>query len=192
MNGHLSYISNIRAYTCVYRCVKCDRDFRDSNNLHRHEKVCTSGVPEEKFVGGYKKLKMMLWERLESYSISVPDRYCRDFIVFDCESILQPIPDETTAKRRWTAEHVPVSVAMTATFMPEDPTTHFPQTECLVSRDPQQLVSEFLARLMDWRKRIVEETKKKYKPAMTQLKQLIADTVMKKMPYSRSYNKVRI
>ena len=185
MNGHLSYISNIRAYTCVYHCVKCDRDFRDSSNLHRHEKVCTSGIPEEKFVGGYKKLKMTLWERLESYGISVPDRYCRDFIVFDCESILQPISnnnaisDETTAKRRWTAEHVPVSVAMTATFMPEDPITHFPQTECIVSRDPQQLVTEFLARLMDWRKRIVEETKKKYKPAMTQLKQLIAENVMK-------------
>ena len=145
------------------------------------KKICSSGVPEEKFVGGYKKLKMMLWERLESYGISVPDRYCHDFIVFDCESILQPIPDNEgeTAKRCWTAEHVPVSIAMTATFMPQDPLTKFPQTECIVSRDPQQLVTEFLARLMDWRKRIVEETKKKYKPVMTQLKQLMADTISK-------------
>ena len=63
--------------------------------------------------------------------------------------------------------------------MPQDPVTHFPQTECIVSRDPQQLVREFLARLMDWRKRIVEETKKKYKPVMTQLKQLITDTISK-------------
>ena len=181
MNGHLSYISNIKAYTSVYHCVKCDRDFRDSSNLHRHEKICASGVPEEKFVGGYKKLKMTLWERLESYGISVPDRYCRDFIVFDCESILQPILNNEgeTAKRRWTAEHVPVSIAMTATFMPQDPVTTYPQTECIVSRDPQQLVREFLARLMDWRKRIVEETKKKYKPVMTQLKQLMVDTISK-------------
>ena len=182
MNGHLSYISNIKAYTSVYHCVKCERDFRDALHLHRHEKICASGVPEEKFVGGYKKLKMTLWERLESYGISVPDRYCRDFIVFDCESILQPIPTDTatnSAKRRWTAEHVPVSIAMTATFMPQDPVTTYPQTECIVSRDPQQLVREFLARLMDWRKRIVEETKKKYKPVMTQLKQLMADTISK-------------
>ena len=185
MNGHLSYISNIRAYTSVYHCVKCERDFRDSSNLHRHEKICTSGIPEEKFVGGYKTLKMTVWERLESYGISVPDRYCRDFIVFDCESILQPIPTDnnndnnsaTTAKRRWTAEHVPVSIAMTATFMPQDPVTTYPQTECIVSRDPQQLVTEFLARLMDWRNRIVNEARKKYKPAMTQLSQFIAGTV---------------
>ena len=181
MNGHLSYISNIKAYTSVYHCVKCDRDFKDAFHLHRHEKICKSGVPEEKFVGGYKKLKMTLWERLESYGISVPDRYCRDFIVFDCESILRPIPDNEgeTAKRRWTAEHVPVSIAMTATFMPQDPLTKFPQTECIVSRDPQQLVREFLARLMDWRKRIVEETKKKYKPVTLELKQLMADITEK-------------
>ena len=185
MNGHLSYISNIRAYTSVYHCVKCERDFRDSDSLHRHEKICTSGIPQEKFVGGYKTLKMTVWERLESYGISVPDRYCRDFIVFDFESILQPIPTDnnndnnsaTTAKRRWTAEHVPVSIAMTATFMPQDPVTTYPQTECIVSRDPQQLVTEFLARLMDWRNRIVNEVRKKYKPAMTQLSQFIADTV---------------
>ena len=126
--------------------MKCERDFRDSLHLHRHEKICTSGIPKEKFVGGYKTLKMTVWERLESYGISVPDRYCRDFIVFDCESILQPIPTATnTAKRRWTAEHVPVSVAMTATFMPQDPVTTYPKTECIVSRDPQQLVTEFLA-----------------------------------------------
>ena len=180
MNGHLSYISNIRAYTSVYHCVKCERDFRDSYHLHRHEKICTSGIPQEKFVGGYKTLKMTVWERLESYNISVPDRYCRDFIVFDCESILQPIPTATnTAKRRWTAEHVPVSVAMTATFMPQDPVTTYPKTECIVSRDPQQLVTEFLAQLMDWRNRIVNEARKKYKPAMTQLSQLIADNVIR-------------
>ena len=178
MNGHLSYISNIRAYTSVYHCVKCDRDFRDSLHLHRHEKICTSGIPEEKFVGGYKQLKMTVWERLESYGISVADRYCRDFIVFDCKSILQPIhTTSNSAKRRWTAEHLPVSVAMTATFMPQDSYTKFPQTECIVSRGPQQLVTEFLAKLMAWRNRIVEETKKKYKPAMAKLNQLIADTI---------------
>ena len=175
-NGHLSYISNIRAYASTYHCVKCERDFRDSFNLHRHEQVCKSKqTPEEKFVGGYKKLKMTVFERLESYGISVLDRYCCDFIVFDCESILQPISDNIVGKkRRWTAKHVPVSVAMTATFMPDD-SRGFPQTERIVSRDPQQLVTEFLAKLMAWRTRMVEEAKKKYKPAISKLSKLIAD-----------------
>ena len=156
--GHLSYISNIRSYASTYHCVKCERDFRDSLHLNRHEKICNSvQIPEEKFVRGYKHLKMTLFERLESYSIPVPDRYCRDFIVFDCESILQPI-SETSVKKR----HVPVSVAMTVTFMPDD-VNGFPRTECIVSRDPSVLVSEFLAKLMVWRTLILEKTKKKYK-----------------------------
>ena len=172
--GHLSYISNIRSYASTYHCVKCERDFRDSLHLNRHEKICNSvQIPEEKFVGGYKHLKMTVFERLESYGIPVPDRYCRDFIVFDCESILQPI-SETVKKRRWTAKHVPVSVALTATFMPDDD-RGFPRTECIVSRDPSVLVSEFLAKLMVWRTRIVEETKKKYKPVTSKLNKLIAD-----------------
>ena len=118
-----------------------------SIHLNRHEKICKSvQIPEEKFVGGYKHLKMTVFERLESYGIPVPDSYCHDFIVFDCESILQPISEPTVKKRRLTAKHVPVSVAMTATFMPDD-INGFPRTECIVSRDPSVLVSEFLAKL---------------------------------------------
>ena len=174
--GHLSYISNIRSYASTYHCVKCERDFRDSKHLSRHEKICNSvQIPEERFVGGYKHLKMTVFERLESYGISVVDRYCHDFIVFDCESISQPISEETSVKkRRWTAKHVPVSVAMMATFMPDD-VNGFPRTECIVSRDPSVLVSEFLAKLMVWKTRIVEEAKKKYKPITSKLNKLIAD-----------------
>ena len=180
--GHLSYISNIRSYAKVYHCVKCERDFLSAFSLGRHEKICNS-IPEEKFVGGYKHLKLTVFERLESYGIHVDlvDRYCRDFIVFDCESILQPIKNNSSEitgkkqKRHWTAVHLPVSVAMTATFMPEDPETGYPRTECIVSRDPSVLISEFLTKLMGWRTRIVDEARKRYKPVKTKLKALIAD-----------------
>ena len=51
------------------------------------------------------------------------------------ESVLQPIstssdPPKKKQKRQWTSVHLPVSVAMTATFMPEDPETGYPRTEC--------------------------------------------------------------
>ena len=94
--------------------------------------------------------------------------------MFDCESILRSISETSVKKRHWTAKHVPVSVAMTATFMPDD-MNGFPRTECIVSRDPSVLVSEFLAKLMAWRTRIVEEAKKTYKPVTSKLIKLIAD-----------------
>ena len=58
----LKVISNVRSYASTYHCVKCERDFRDSLHLNRHEKICKSvQIPEEKFVGGYKHLKMTVF-----------------------------------------------------------------------------------------------------------------------------------
>ena len=163
--------------------MKCEREFRDFLHLYRHEKICNSiQIPEEKFLGGYKHLKLIVFERLECYGIHVEECSCyfRDFIVFDCESVLQPIstssdPPKKKQKRQWTSVHLPVSVVMTATFMPEDPETGYPRSECIVSRDPSVIVSEFLTKFMAWRTRIVNDTKKRYKPYLTRLSKLIVD-----------------
>ena len=95
--NHFSYINNMQAYSHRFQCMKCEQDFHTAWELNRHE-------------------------RLQHYGIEVnpEDRYYEHFIVFDCESILRKTEEQQQA-RKWTAEHIPVSIAMSASFLPTNP-----------------------------------------------------------------------
>ena len=165
--NHFSYINNIRAYSHRFECMKCDQDFHTSEHLTRHEAVCDGETATKPvFVGGFKKLWPTLFERLQHYGIEVneEDRYYEHFIVFDCESILERNTDATEQERgrMWQAEHIPVSIAMSASFLPLNPKTGFPSTKCVVRSSPEKLVKEFLRLLMKWREPLLMHLKEKY------------------------------
>ena len=117
-------------------------------------------------MGGFKKLWPTLFERLQHYYIEVneEDRYYEHFIVFDCESILAKTDDTDTEQRgrTWAAEHIPVSISMSASFLPLNPKTGFPSTKCVVRNSPEELVKEFLCLLMKWREPLLMHLKEKY------------------------------
>ena len=167
--NHFSYINNIRAYSHRFECMKCDQDFRTSEHLARHEAVCDGETATKPvFVGGFKKLWPTLFERLQHYGIEVneEDRYYEHFIVFDCESILASTEEQDDTEkergRKWPAEHIPVSIAMSASFLPLNPKTGFPSTKCVVRSTPEELVKEFLRLLMKWREPLLMHLKEKY------------------------------
>ena len=171
--NHFSYINNIRAYSHRFECMKCDQDFRTAWELNRHETVCDGETATKPvFVGGFKKLWPTLLERLQHYGIEVneEDHYYEHFIVFDCESILsKERQDDNTEDqqqqergRKWPAEHIPVSISMSASFLPLNPKTGFPSTKCVVKSTPEELVKEFLSLLMKWREPLLMHLKEKY------------------------------
>ena len=162
--NHFSYINNMQAYSHRFQCMKCEQDFRTPDHLARHETVCDGDTATKPvFVGGFKKLLPTLLERLQHYGIEVnpEDRYYEHFIVFDCESILRKTEEQQQA-RKWTAEHIPVSIAMSASFLPLNPNTGFPSTKCVVRSSPEELVKEFLRLLMKWREPLLMHLNEKY------------------------------
>ena len=172
--NHFSYINNIQAYSRRLECLKCDQNFHTPKDLNRHEKVCDGDMATKPvFVGGFKKLWPTLFEPLQHYGIEVneEDRYYKHFIVFDCESILskghQQQDDTETVEeqekgRKWTTEHIPVSISMSASCLPLNPKTGFPSTKCVVRNTPEELVKEFLRLLMKWREPLLMHLKEKY------------------------------
>ena len=162
--NHFSYINDIRAYSHRFECMKCEQDFHTAWELNRHETICDGDTATKPvFVGGFKKLWPTLFERLQHYGIEVnpEDRYYEHFIVFDCESILKKTEEQQQA-RKWTAEHIPVSIAMSASFLPLNPKTRFPSTKCVVRSSPEELVKEFLRLLMKWREPLLMHLNEKY------------------------------
>ena len=160
--NHFSYINSMQSYSHRFQCMKCEQDFRTVINLNRHEAVCDGY--QTCVCGGFKKLWPTLFECLQHYGIEVnpEDRFYKHFIVFDCESILSKTEEQQGQARMWNAEHIPVSIAMSASFLPLDPETGFPSTECVVSNSPEELVKEFLCLLMEWREPLLMHLNEKY------------------------------
>ncbi|KAJ8049388.1 hypothetical protein HOLleu_02124 [Holothuria leucospilota] len=52
--NHFSYISNIKMYTRSYLCSKCQKLWKDSNALLKHEMNCEGKGSKHKFPGGTK------------------------------------------------------------------------------------------------------------------------------------------
>ena len=155
--NHFIYINNIQAYSHRFQCMKCEQDFHTCWEQNRLETVCSGDMPTKTvFVGRFKNLWPTLFERLQHCGIEVnpEDCYYEHFIVFDCESILSKTDDtegQQQQARKWTAEHIPVSISMSASFLPLNPNTGFPSTKCVVRSSPEELVKEFLHLLMKWR-----------------------------------------
>ena len=69
---HLSYITNLPAYTQKYVCGTCDRHFRRHGNMQRHQKICT-GQTKYVFRGGFYSNPKTVFDRLEEQGIFITE-----------------------------------------------------------------------------------------------------------------------
>ena len=96
---HVSYILDLDMYSGVYMCDKCGRVFGRVDLLKRHRQIrsnCTE-FPRHKFVGGFYKRKLSIFEELEKLNIGshvpVNDRFYPFFACFDFESMHKKTPE---------------------------------------------------------------------------------------------------
>jgi protoporphyrinogen oxidase len=70
---HLSYISNLPAYTQKYQCGTCNRYFKDIRHMTRHQLKCTCQTVYY-FKGGFHSNPKTIFDKLEEQGIHVQDR----------------------------------------------------------------------------------------------------------------------
>ena len=68
---HLSYISNLNAYTQKYQCPSCQMHFRYVHNMRKHSRNC-QGRTKHRFPGGFYSSPKTIFDKLEEYGIVVP------------------------------------------------------------------------------------------------------------------------
>lgn len=155
--NHLSYINDFSKYAQKYRCTTCDRHFKKSSDLHRHQRVCSN---KTKFLypGGFHKAQESIFDRLDQYEIRVPEdeRTFELYICYDFEALLQNVHDQSTEFLHWTAKHVPISVSICSN---ED---GFTEPMCFVEPDQDQLVQSMVSRMSHIADRVYELAQDKW------------------------------
>jgi len=143
--NHLSYIADIHSYSQKFQCSYCSKLFRRKDALKRHENSCET-KRRLRFVGFFFKPKLTIFEELEDYGIHVAqaNRFFKDFIVFDLESMLSVVDERSTDKLLWTRRHNPISASICSNH------TDFQSPYCIVNENTNTLVNE-----MVWYMRII-------------------------------------
>ena len=137
---HLSYVKNVPAYLKKYRCDSCGRNFVQLSDFNRHQGSCANAT-EYEFAGGFHKMSLSIFDRLEEFDIVVPEenRLYPWFIVYDFEAILAPITEEQpTPRLKWLRKHEPISVSV-ASNVPG-----FEEAKCFVNPDPKELIESMM------------------------------------------------
>jgi len=137
--NHLSYITDICSYSQKFQCSHCTRLFKRKDCLRLHENCCES-KRKLCFVGGFLRPKLTIFEELQDYGINVPhsNRFFREFIVFDFESMLSVVNERSTDKLIYTHMHIPVSVSVCSNFK------DFQKPICIVNENMAVLVNEMV------------------------------------------------
>jgi hypothetical protein len=145
--NHISYISDFQNYVKKFQCSFCFKMINRKDNWRRHENSCETKRTLV-FVGGFHKSNFNIFEQLEYFGINVDieKRFFKYFIVYDMESILKPLKDESTEKIIWTHEHQPISVSICSNY------EGFRKPHCIVNPDMHILVKE----MIDYIKSVVQ------------------------------------
>ena len=140
-NDHLSYVSNRKGYSGLYRCHCCLKTFNQLTHLKRHFGSCANATLH-KFPGGFHKSSPAIFNELAEYGIQVPDdaRFYPWFAVFDREAILT-LCDEGSTCLRFSRNHKVISVSI-ASNVPG-----YTEAKCFVDFDSRQLVTNMITYL---------------------------------------------
>ncbi|XP_071137847.1 uncharacterized protein [Mytilus edulis] len=134
---HLSYISNLSAYTQKYQCGTCDRHFKRVDSMKRHQLKCT-GQTVYRFKGGFYSNPKTIFDKLEEHGIRVQDRLYPWFVVYDFEAMLVSIQESNSDKLTWTQRHEPISVSVCSNV------EGFTEPHCIVDPTAQSLVQHMV------------------------------------------------
>lgn len=141
--AHYCFIVDLDQYAKRYQCLMCSRLFYKLKKLNEHlSGHCNKGETRHKFPGGVFQVKKSVFEQLEEFGIDVPleKRFCPYFAVYDFEALLLKKEIKTSDKLKFTAEHQPVSCAVS---------TNVPRFEpvCFVDENPDKLVEALFEHL---------------------------------------------
>ncbi|XP_071847518.1 uncharacterized protein [Apostichopus japonicus] len=160
IGNHFSYISDINMYSKTYMCRKCQKLWKESKALIRHETKCEGKGSKHKFPGGVFQLQRTVFEQLEDEGFAVPEklRYHPYRAVFDFECYFESQVEgfRATDKLTWEAKHVPLSASVCSNV------PGFLRPRCFISNEgPHDLIQnvvEYLSRIAENSQALLEET----------------------------------
>lgn len=172
---HLSYISNLQAFTEKYVCGTCDRHFKRHDNMHRHQKTC-SRQTKYVFRGGFYSNPKTVFDKLEEQGINIPveDRLFEWFVVYDFESMLVPIHESNSDKLTWTQKHVPVSVSICSNV------DGYRNPHCIVQSDVELLVRDMIRYMTEIANKSYSLAKEKFVDAFDRLDNILDERCAEK------------
>ena len=165
---HLSYISNLTAYTQKYQCPSCQMHFKFVHNMKRHRRTCL-GKTKHQFPGGFYSSPKSIFDKLEEQGIVVPtkDRIFPWFLVFDFEAMLLSVQEQNSDKLTWTAEHAPISVSICSNV------EGFKSSHCIVDSNTNSLVASMVQHMTKVGDKSYELAKAKFGEAFEKLDRVI-------------------
>ena len=154
---HLSYIRRFSQYAQKYQCQTCDRHFKQSVDLHRHQKSCNN---KTKFVypGWFHQARVSIFDKFDQYEIHVPEdeRVFPWYVCYDFEALLQKVRKFPTEALQWTAKHLPISVSICSNV------EGYTDPICFVEPDQDRLVEAMVTYLEDIAEQVYELAKEKW------------------------------
>ena len=170
---HLSYISNLNAYTQKYQCPACQMHFKFVHNMNRHSRTC-QGRTKHQFPGGFYSSPKTIFDKLEEHDIVIPaeERIFPWFLVFDFEAMLTSAQESNSEKLVWIAEHVPISVSICSNV------DGFQTPYCTVDPNTNELVTKMVQYMTSISDKSYELAKTKFAEAFETLDRVIRSEVL--------------
>lgn len=144
---HLCLITNLNAYTGLFRCRNCAKLFSRPFELSRHEPTCRK-KESFKFLGGPFSLPATLEKKLNDFGVPCPPLFNHLFCCWDIESSLPRTStndlgdvDFTDRKTVYFNKHVPLSVVVDSCVEGYDKPVFF------CERRPEDLIEKFISYL---------------------------------------------
>ena len=174
--NHLSYIKDIKMHSKQYICNRCDKLFAEMWNLNKHQSKC-DGTVKYVFPGGVYKSKLSVFEELEEMGVRVreEDKYEKWFAYFDLEAYQHDFDEKVDANEEnsleveegtlWNKVHVPVSFSAGCNVDGLE-TCH------VSSKYPGELVSQFVAILLEMGEKKYRVAVERFEYIFDQLEQL--------------------
>ena len=164
--NHFSYIKEFNSFAQKFQCDTCKKLFNRACDYKRHLKTCT-GLTKSNYPGGFHSLTANLFEKLELIGVKVNplDTVNPYFAVFDFESILQKIEENSGEKTKYFQKHKPVSVSVCSNL------DGYRNPKCFVNENVKQLVTdmhEYLSHIQDSYATIMSE---KYSETLDKVKE---------------------
>ena len=165
-------------YSKQYICSRCDKLFAEMWNLNKHQSKC-DGAVKYVFPGSVYKNKLSVFEELEEMGVRVQeeDKYETWFACYDFEAYQRDFDEKMDADEEnsleveegtlWNKVHVPVSFSAGCNVDGVE-TCH------VSSKDPGELISRFVAILLEMGEKKYRAAVERFEYIFDQLEQLKA------------------